>query len=621
MTTSSTHGVTIARDDASVEVTDVARPCEDIGPLFGAEGTPPQSRRIATEMPAVRPETEETAVAAVVDPRGARRASAPLIPGGERYELGGEIGRGGMGEVLTARDVQIGREVAIKRLHLARSTNAAEARFLREARIQGRLEHPAIPPVYELAEDAEGRPYFAMRKLEGVTLAATLRDASSPFTQQALLRAFVDICNAVDLAHSRRIIHRDLKPANILLGERGEVYVLDWGIARELDAPDAFSGAVIGTPGYMAPEQLRGERDLDERVDIYALGCMLYEIVTRRPLHAKGDAGIEQALRGEFPYDAQIPLELSNACRCATAVQRSQRTSSARELAQTVQRYLDGDRDLEQRRTLAQHHFASARAAFETVRDDTDRRSIVMREAGRALALDPTLSGAAELIGHLMLRAPATIPAAVHQEIDAIDVTSARLMIKLSQRTTVLYLLMLGVFIACGVRDVLYLCAYGGVATLLHALTIVGLRRPHVFLGPIFGMGLVALVAVLARMFTPVLVAPSIAAVVVGSTVFNPTMKRRDVIILTAGMLLAIGGVWIAELVGLVSETMTRTGDTVHLRMPVEGISSFPIFASLAFSSTAIILVSALSSWIAMREIRVGREKLVMQAWHLRQLV
>src|ERR1043165_605307 len=357
----------------------------------------------------------------------ARRASDPHVEE-RRYDVGHVIGRGGMGEVLAAHDIQIGREAAIKRLHADRPTQGQLARFLREARIQGRLEHPSIPPVHEIAHDDEGRPYFTMRRLEGVTLAETLHDPKSPFPRQRLLRAFVEICHAVDLAHSQRIVHRDLKPANILLGRRGEVYVLDWGIARELDAPDAFSGIVLGTPGYMAPEQIRGERDLDERVDIYALGCMLFEILTGRPLHPRGDSGIEHALRGELPYDADSPLELANACRRATQVHRTQRFASVSELGEVVQRFLDGDRDLEQRRALARHHLTSARDAFLSRRDDNERRTIVMREAGKALALDPTLDGPAELIGRLMLDPPTTKPAAVEQELRELDLRGAKLM-------------------------------------------------------------------------------------------------------------------------------------------------------------------------------------------------
>src|SRR5579859_6418489 len=210
-----------------------------------------------------------------------RRASAPLIAG-ERYELGETIGSGGMGEIILAYDLQIGREVAIKRMHAADPTPEQLSRFLREARIQGRLEHPSIPPVHELTCDAEGRPFFVMKMLGGTTLAHVLAEPSAPRTH--LLRAFVEVCRALELAHERRILHRDIKPANILLGAHGEVYVLDWGIARELDIPKPPGTPILGTLGYMSPEQACDEVELDARADVFSLGCVLYEILAREPL-------------------------------------------------------------------------------------------------------------------------------------------------------------------------------------------------------------------------------------------------------------------------------------------------------------------------------------------------
>src|SRR5664279_1075390 len=202
---------------------------------------------------------------------GATQASPTTNPGTgalpARYRLAGSLGHGGMGEVLLATDTQIDREVAIKRM-LIDPTGPAVARFLREAKVQGRLDHPAIVPVYELAHDTEGRPFFVMKRLVGVTLADVLARHTGDlrYTRQKLLRAFADVCLAVELAHSRGVIHRDLKPANIMLGDFGEVYVLDWGIARvvgetdpELHSPATGdqqltqAGAILGTPGYMAP--------------------------------------------------------------------------------------------------------------------------------------------------------------------------------------------------------------------------------------------------------------------------------------------------------------------------------------------------------------------------------
>ena len=143
-----------------------------------------------------------------------------------------------MGDVMLARDPKMGRDVALKRMRGAAPPPEAIDRFLREAKIQALLDHPAIVPVHDLGHDADGLPYFTMKRLAGTTLAQLLETGAAD-RQQRLLRAVVDVCNAIDLRqHARRIVHRDLKPANIMLGDYGEVYVLDWGVARVLDQAD-----------------------------------------------------------------------------------------------------------------------------------------------------------------------------------------------------------------------------------------------------------------------------------------------------------------------------------------------------------------------------------------------
>src|SRR5688572_23978897 len=208
-----------------------------------------------------------------------------------RYLVARRIGKGGMGEVMGARDEQIGRDVAIKRMRKANPSERAIARFLREATIQGRLEHPAICPVHEIGRDTDGLPFFVMKKLAGTTLAKILDRPGGDrgaYPLQRVLRAFAEICLAIEFAHVRGIVHRDLKPDNIMLGDFGEVYVLDWGVAKVIgeedgDFADVDSGSgehatqqgtAIGTPGYMAPEQVQG-KPVDAKSDAYPLGCSL----------------------------------------------------------------------------------------------------------------------------------------------------------------------------------------------------------------------------------------------------------------------------------------------------------------------------------------------------------
>jgi serine/threonine-protein kinase len=369
----------------------------------------------------------------------------------DRYDVGPVIGRGGMGEVRLARDVRIERDVAVKLMRPEQRDEGSIARFFREAQVQGRLDHPAVVPVHDLGVDRDGNPYFVMKRLTGTTLAQVIEagggvasarridvattlsqpaEPSSPWTRRQLLSRFVDVCLAVEFAHTRGIVHRDLKPANIMLGDFGEVYVLDWGLARILDearpsmqsaagsgdsAPGrTIAGELLGTPGYMAPEQIRGER-VETRTDVYALGCILYEILVGEAALPRGLAAIDVALSAAFLRpstrfpDAPIPVELDDICASATAA-RAEARPTARGLGEAVQAYLDGDRDVERRRALAADHATRAHEALLAGGGDATRAS-AMREAGRALVLDANNVEAQAVLAHLLLETPDAIPA------------------------------------------------------------------------------------------------------------------------------------------------------------------------------------------------------------------
>jgi serine/threonine protein kinase len=233
-----------------------------------------------------------------------------------RYDVLGEIARGGMGIVLKGRDPDLGRDVAVKVLLPGHAGNPAMIRrFIEEAQVGGQLQHPGILPVYELGLDAELRPYFTMRLVKGRTLAVMLEERPEPDVDHGrFLSLFEQVCQTVAYAHARGVIHRDLKPANIMIGAFGEVQVVDWGLAKVLrqgaqsevvsgdeapaeepwvttirttgQAEPSQAGAVIGTPSYMSPEQARGEIEgLDEQADVFALGAILCEILTGQPPH------------------------------------------------------------------------------------------------------------------------------------------------------------------------------------------------------------------------------------------------------------------------------------------------------------------------------------------------
>jgi serine/threonine protein kinase len=194
---------------------------------------------------------------------------------GTRYEILSILGRGGMGIVYLARDTVLDREVALKIVE--RPSDSAN-----EARILARLEHPGIVPVHDFGELPDGRLFYAMKRVRGDRLdrwMASGRDLT------ARLGVFLRVCEAVAFAHAHGVVHRDLKPENVMVGEFGEVLVLDWGIATEMQVAEGRR-QIAGTTEYMAPEQARGDADLDHRVDVYALGVMLSAIAETVPVLA-----------------------------------------------------------------------------------------------------------------------------------------------------------------------------------------------------------------------------------------------------------------------------------------------------------------------------------------------
>lgn len=296
----------------------------------------------------------------------------------DRYELVGLHARGGIGHVWLARDHSLDRDVALKELRPElRGDPQATRRFLREARITGQLEHPGVTPVYDCAErDTKRGPFYSMRFVKGPTLS----EAASTYHQrrlkgeadlselQDLLNAFVAVCNTAAYAHSRHVLHRDLKCQNVVLGEFGEVVVLDWGLAKfmraERDDSDVHllddgsgdgllttHGQTLGTPAYMAPEQAAGRlNEIDHRTDIYGLGAMLYEILAGQPpFFDTSTAQLLRKVQQDPPTPPRelvpdVPLPLEAACLRALAKDPKDRYSTAVDLARAVEKWQETER-------------------------------------------------------------------------------------------------------------------------------------------------------------------------------------------------------------------------------------------------------------------------------------
>jgi len=325
-----------------------------------------------------------------------------FAPAAEKYDIEASIGQGGMGEVMLVQDRDLQRQVAMKVLRESMADDVTHRlRFVAEAQATSQLEHPGIPPVHDIGISPSGRIYFTMKLVRGKTLAEIVkdlllgvRDVRRVYTLHKLVTVLERITEALHFAHEKGVIHRDIKPDNIMLGDFGEVHVMDWGIAKvsseedefedEFGDPESIStsgtdalmtqvGTIKGTIPYMSPEQARGDGDLDRRSDVYAVGCLLYEMLT---LHAAYEgSGMELLARvrkGDFPAvegrnaKRPPPAPLAELCTRAMASDRDDRPATAREVGDELRAWLDGRADRARKHAEAE---ALAAQGTEAVRN------------------------------------------------------------------------------------------------------------------------------------------------------------------------------------------------------------------------------------------------------------
>ena len=368
----------------------------------------------------------------VIDPRSP--ASKVTPEGRSKYQLAGEIARGGMGVILKGHDTDLGRDVALKVLDKELAKNPAIVqRFVEEAQIGGQLQHPGIVPVYELGLMADDSPYFTMKLVKGRTLLALFMQRKTPADNRGrLLAIFESVCQTMAYAHSKGVLHRDLKPANIMVGAFGEVQVVDWGLAKVLhrggvaderrqkneslhtvietvrsgpgsSGSDSLVGSVMGTPAYMAPEQAQGEVEkLDERADVFSLGAILCELLTGRPPYeeSEGESIVVQAARARLdPARARIEAcdadpVLVRLCLDCLMPARAARPANAEEVAKAMHEYLASVEERAQKAELA-----AAEARIKAA-EERRRRHLAVALAGTIVTVLALGGGAYYWINH-----------------------------------------------------------------------------------------------------------------------------------------------------------------------------------------------------------------------------
>ena len=615
-----------------------------------------------------RPPGDQTnfapAVSSTVIGDSPRPAFVPGNLGTDRYKQGEMLGKGGMGEVRTHVDTRIGREVAIKVLSPRKSPRGRSAkRFVQEAMLQGQLEHPTVVPIYDVGTTVDGRPYFSMKRVRGQTLSEVLRGRRSgdpsmveAFSVRRLLEDFSRLCLAVDFVHQRGVIHRDIKPANVMLGEFGEVYLLDWGLAKyeaddsiaesgdeetsldtdgRIEAPEPTKdGVMLGTPGYMAPEQARGNRmvQVGPEADIYALGVLLYEIVTDRRLHSGRTAkerlhstmsiGIVRV--GKLFPELAISSQISSLIETALNPVAERRTCSPREMHNQIQRHLDGYRDVESRRRQAEDLYALAKEAGRSRGDESiqDARVRKLELLGRALALQPDHSGALSDFVELLAVPLKEMPVEVLKEIKEVEANQVRsagrlgALVFLGLNFFTLWLVWMAdftewahvlPFIACTT-------ATGGVSFAVSKSKDPGPQHSYL----VFVLAVLT-TASLVSFFGVFVVVPSMLAVVTMAFALNTPARWGWRVIGTGGA--AIIMLSLLPVFGLVSSGIASEAGTFMVVVPLKVKTAGEMQLFVTIAGCAVVMLAGFAIVPLRLRLDLAQRRARMTTWQLRHLI
>ncbi|MDB4953051.1 MAG: Serine/threonine protein kinase PrkC, regulator of stationary phase [Myxococcales bacterium] len=595
---------------------------------------------------------------------------APFVAAGERdrYVAGKVLGAGGMGEVRSYVDRATGRSIAMKTMH-AEADGIAVRRFAREARIQSQLEHPAVVPVYDVGT-RDGTPYITMKHVRGESLAAVITQlragdvaTKQRFTRRRLLTVLSSVAMTVEYAHRRGVIHRDLKPDNIMLGPFGEVYVLDWGLAAIvadhepvlrvsqqvaamqhpdertstslLDSsprPETETGSLLGTPGYVAPELLEPNVEPSDRSDVYALGAILFEILTfDRMNRGEGLAqviGQSLAIDGASPREhaqqqssaPEVPPELDALCQMATRLDPAARLPSAEALARAIEAFLDGDRDLARRRELAVRATDKAAATVATPGATLDARNAALREVTVALGLDPTNARARTLLVRLLTEP--SPEAARLAEVAGRDAAlrSFRLAARTHMFAQATYLLYIPLLLWMGIRSPWMFVVGASAISAVFFVTLYYHRHPPRDLQlPWFHLitSLVALTSGEVLLGPFVLVPGIVIATGVG---YLASFERGGVRVIVGALAVVLVPA-ILQLTGVIPPSYVFGNGRIEILPMMTELPATPTAVLLLVTHAVVIASSLAFVWRLRRAYGDAERALRLQTWQLSQLV